>query len=212
VPPLNPTLHSQVLRELSVPVKMCDGDSTPVILGMARQMKCGVLSRDSAYFLHEVPQGYIPIHRVQIKGGSLTMQASQRTRAPLSAATCDARVQVYNCGALASVIFGMKPQLVSLWSSLAGAPIGHETGIRLFQRRAFTRILHQSHVTLHITPHTRVLQAHQGQVQIRRRGPALFPRGFSRHCSVAQPVRARTSFATERAAARCAVPCNCATV
>ena len=64
----------QVLRELSIPVKMCDGDSTPVILGMARSMKCGVLSRDSAFFLHEVPQGYVPIHRVQIKAGSLTMQ------------------------------------------------------------------------------------------------------------------------------------------
>ncbi len=66
----------QVLRELSIPVKMCDGDNTPVILGMARSMKCGVMSRDSAYFLHEVPQGYIPIHRVQIKAGSLTMQVS----------------------------------------------------------------------------------------------------------------------------------------
>ena len=53
---------------------MCDGDNTPVILGMSRAMKCGVLSRDSAYFLHDVPQGYVPIHRVQIKGSSLTMQ------------------------------------------------------------------------------------------------------------------------------------------
>ena len=65
---------AQVLRELSIPVKMCDGDNTPVILGMSRAMKCGVLSRDSAYFLHDVPQGYVPIHRVQIKGSSLTMQ------------------------------------------------------------------------------------------------------------------------------------------
>jgi hypothetical protein len=45
-------------------------------------------------------------------------------------------MQVYNCGSLASVIFAMKPQLVSLWSALAGAPIGHEAGIRLFQRSA----------------------------------------------------------------------------
>jgi len=63
-----------VLRELSIPCKMCDGDNTPVILGMSRAMKCGVMSRDSAYFLHDVPQGYVPIHRVQAKGNSLTMQ------------------------------------------------------------------------------------------------------------------------------------------
>jgi hypothetical protein len=110
---------------------MCDGDNTPVILGMARSMKCGVMSRDSAYFLHEVPQGYIPIHRVQIKAGSLTMQV--RALAARRSAT-DPPEQVYNCGSLASVIFAMKPQLVSLWSALAGAPAGHEAGIRLFQR------------------------------------------------------------------------------
>jgi hypothetical protein len=125
----------QVLRELSIPVKMCDGDSQPVILGMARSMKCGVLSRDSTYFLHEVPQGYVPIHRVQIKGGSLVMQVCL----PLTCFKCqilplNCRMQVYNCGSLASVIFSMKPQLVPLWSALAGAPVGHEAGIRLFQR------------------------------------------------------------------------------
>jgi hypothetical protein len=71
---------TQVLRELSIPMKMCDGDSQPVILGMSRSMKCGVLSRDSAYFLHEVPQGYVPIHRVQIKSGSLIMQVLSMLR------------------------------------------------------------------------------------------------------------------------------------
>jgi hypothetical protein len=43
-------------------------------------------------------------------------------------------LQVYNSGSLASVIFGLKPQLLPFWSALAGAPVGHEGAIRLFQR------------------------------------------------------------------------------
>jgi len=67
--------------------------------------------------------------------------------------------QVYNSGSLASVIFSLKPQLVSLWSALAGSPIGHEAAIRLFQRR----VGHTSHVTSHtshVTRHTSHVTRH----------------------------------------------------
>ncbi len=53
---------------------MCDGDNTPVILGMARAMECGVIACDSAYFLHDVPFGYLPIHHVQAEDNSLAFK------------------------------------------------------------------------------------------------------------------------------------------
>jgi len=162
----------QVLRELSIPCKMCDGDNTSVILGMSRDMGCSVMSRDSAYFLHDIPQGYVPMHRVQAEDNSLTFKVriSSEIQRQISSQN---EWQVYQNRSLAGIL-SLKPELLSLWSALAGSLIGHEEAIGLFRRCVgYTSHLprHTSHVTSytsHVTRQSAHATSHTSSVTVTR--------------------------------------------
>ncbi|KAK5861655.1 hypothetical protein PBY51_017113 [Eleginops maclovinus] len=64
-----PVLAKQVFRQtlwrLDVPVAQCYGEADPEIAALAREWQCPVLSRDSDFYIYDLPAGLLPLPHFQ---------------------------------------------------------------------------------------------------------------------------------------------------
>ncbi|XP_059194898.1 protein asteroid homolog 1-like [Centropristis striata] len=107
LPQLLRLVFRQTLIRLKVPLAQCYGEADREIAALAREWECPVLSKDSDFFIFELPAGLLPIDHFQ-------WEAVERSGSQ-SSIPC----RSYNTSSFC-IYFQIRPQLLPAFAALAG--------------------------------------------------------------------------------------------
>ncbi|KAJ0054972.1 hypothetical protein NL108_008681, partial [Boleophthalmus pectinirostris] len=119
LPLLTSEVFIQVLIQSGVPLVQCPSEADREIACLARQWNCPILSRDSDFYIFDLPGGYIPLNYFQWT--NLSGKTNQRY---ISA-------RLYTTSALCRWFGGLNKDLLPLGAVLAGNDYGTPKEVKL---------------------------------------------------------------------------------
>ncbi|CAL8237467.1 unnamed protein product [Arctogadus glacialis] len=101
------TVFEQTLNDMKVPLVRCFGEADGQLAALAREWCCPVLSRDSDFYIYDLPEGFLPLDHFQFD--------SVKTSGARSYISCKRYTTSSFC-----TLFNIDHQLLTVFAALAG--------------------------------------------------------------------------------------------
>ncbi|CAL8234032.1 unnamed protein product, partial [Arctogadus glacialis] len=106
-PRFTTTVFEQTLNDMKVPLVRCFGEADGQLAALAREWCCPVLSRDSDFYIYDLPEGFLPLDHFQFD--------SVKTSGARSYISCKRYTTSSFC-----TLFNIDHQLLTVFAALAG--------------------------------------------------------------------------------------------